>query len=146
MVRLAGELDVATAPRAARILRAALTLGDVVIVDLRDLVFIDVAGLHVLLDASARARTDGQRVVVVRGPAPVERVFALTRADQLIEFVDLGPFAPPLPPVAGVATFACSVEGVQARVEARLRTHLEVIAPRLEAVRPAAPGGAEAIA
>jgi len=95
-VRLVGELDVATAPRARRALGAALALDDdVVVVDLRGLVFIDVVGVRVILDVGSQSCADGRRVVVIRGPAPVDRAFALTGVDELIEFVDLRDSQPP---------------------------------------------------
>ena len=56
---MVGELDVATAGRARDAIRRAQDDAAEVICDLGDLSFIDVCGLHVLLDASAHARLHG---------------------------------------------------------------------------------------
>jgi anti-anti-sigma factor len=62
-----GELDVATVAE----LRAVLTAqrGRVVL-DLRDLRFIDVAGLRLLLEVDAAARRDGMSLSLVVGDPP----------------------------------------------------------------------------
>jgi hypothetical protein len=38
--------------------------------------------------ADERARDAGRRVVIVRGPEPVQRVFAITRLEERLEMVD----------------------------------------------------------
>ena len=55
---------------------------DLVVLDLRDLGFVDGAGVHVVLDAADRAQLIGQRVVVLCGPV-VERVLTLVGAAEL---------------------------------------------------------------
>jgi hypothetical protein len=67
-VRLAGELDIATTPRALREPRLQARL---VVLDLRELAFIDSGGEHAI-EASIRARQAGHRVLLLRGP-PVRR-------------------------------------------------------------------------
>ena len=138
-VRLAGELDLATAPHVAEELASALEASRCVVVDLRALRFIDVAGMRVLLVASASARKDGRRLVIVRGPAPVDKVFTLTGSAALVETVDLAPGAPPeraarsAAPVGGVHRLRRAAHGLhdaaERQIEARLRTHLDVILP-----------------
>lgn len=87
VVRLSGELDLATGPAATAEVRMALAESGDVVVDLRGLCFMDVTGMHVVLDVVADARRQGQRLVVVRPSADVEDLFALTGTDALLEFV-----------------------------------------------------------
>lgn len=56
--------------------------------DLRQLTFLDSAGLARLLAARRRARKAGRRLVLVRGPAAVQRVFALTAVGEHFEIVN----------------------------------------------------------
>ena len=54
----------------------------------RRLTFLDSTGLRCLVTADERAREAGRRVVIVRGPEPVQRVFAITRLEERLEMVD----------------------------------------------------------
>ena len=87
-LRLAGELDTATVPRVAHLLDAAEQFARLIVVDLRQLTFMDSSGIHLLLDADRRAWALGHRLIVVRGPAHVDRVFTLTGASETVEIVD----------------------------------------------------------
>ena len=51
----------------------------------------DSTGLRILLAADRRAREGGRRLVIVRGPEVVRRVFAVTRLDERLEVVDEPP-------------------------------------------------------
>jgi anti-sigma B factor antagonist len=89
-VRLAckGELDIATAPQVEEELeRLEADLPSVLILDLRELEFMDSTGLRTVLAADTRARQAGRRLVVVRGEA-VERIFSHTHVDQRLEIVE----------------------------------------------------------
>lgn len=88
-VRVAGELDVSTAPELAAALHGALTEARLVVLDLRELEFMDSAGVHVIVKASARAAGDGRRLTVLRGPGHVGAIFELTRTDSVVELADL---------------------------------------------------------
>ncbi|MGI9082213.1 MAG: STAS domain-containing protein, partial [Thermoleophilaceae bacterium] len=50
-VYVAGELDVATAPQLEQTLREAQSEARLVVLDLRELTFVDSAGVHVIVDA-----------------------------------------------------------------------------------------------
>lgn len=63
-----GELDIASSRDLAAVLVAQ---SGWVVVDLRELTFVDASGLRVLLDAEARSRQDGGQLRFV--PAPVVR-------------------------------------------------------------------------
>ena len=56
----------------------------------------DSCGVHVILDAAVRISADRRRLVLVRGPAHVDRVLELTSASQNLEIVDLDPVEPPV--------------------------------------------------
>jgi anti-anti-sigma factor len=88
-VRLRGELDVATAPLAEDGLKTAEASEPALLaLDLGALTFMDSTGLRLVMAADARAREAGRRLVVVRGPDAVQRVFQLTGVDERIELVD----------------------------------------------------------
>ncbi len=57
-----------------------------VVIDLRDLEFIDVAGLRLLLALNAGARRDGWRLSMIQGPPAVRRVFELTGTLHALPF------------------------------------------------------------
>src|SRR5919107_788099 len=61
-----GELDLATAPDLEQLVNQSLDAGRDVVVDLRDLEFMDSSGIRVLVAAHARAGRDGTRVFIVR--------------------------------------------------------------------------------
>ena len=95
-VRVTGELDLATAPILAQALSRAEERAQRVVLDLRELTFMDSSGVHVILEASLRANAAGRATVLVRGPAGVDRVLALTRASDSLQIVDLDPIEPPV--------------------------------------------------
>jgi anti-anti-sigma factor len=88
-VRVVGELDIATAPRLEQMLRSMELCARRIVLDLRELAFIDCCGVHVIVNASVRARQAGRRLVLVRGPSPVDRVFVLTGTAAALERIDL---------------------------------------------------------
>lgn len=94
-VHPSGELDLATAPLLDKTLREAQFDARVVVLDLRKLDFMDSAGVHVIVDAAERARREGRRLVVLRGPARVDRVFMLTGTADVVEISDHDPRQPP---------------------------------------------------
>lgn len=88
-VALAGELDLSTVAKVQEELRrveanAPATL----VVDLSKLTFLDSTGLRCIVTADERARAEGRRIVIVRGPDAVQRVFAITRLEERLEMVD----------------------------------------------------------
>jgi anti-sigma B factor antagonist len=80
---LVGELDLATAPRLAEALR---TLTTHVVVDLRQLTFIDSTGLQLLLRGNEAARRRELRFGLIAGPPAVQRIFELTGTHTVFEF------------------------------------------------------------
>jgi anti-anti-sigma factor len=91
-VQLAGELDMAGVDRFERALLGGETLdAGTLVLDLRELTFIDSSGLRALIMADQRVRADGGRLVVVRGPERVSRVLEMTGVARHIELVDEPP-------------------------------------------------------
>ena len=88
-VALRGELDLSSVNKVQDELRRVE--GDkpaIVLLDLSKLTFLDSTGLRCLVTADQRARDEGRRVVLVRGPDPVQRVFSITRLEERLEMVD----------------------------------------------------------
>jgi len=91
-----GELDLATAPQLARTLREARQEARLVVLDLRELTFVDSAGVHVILDAGIRCRRAGRRLIAVRAPSQVDAIFTLIGVTEDVEIFDLDPAQPPV--------------------------------------------------
>jgi anti-anti-sigma factor len=88
-VALMGELDLSTVAKVQEELRKVeADAPPTVVVDLSKLTFLDSTGLRCIVTADERARDEGRRVVIVRGPDPVQRVFAITRLEERLEMVD----------------------------------------------------------
>jgi len=89
VVALAGELDIAGVDRVTRdLLRAEATDVSEVVLDLSRLTFIDSSGVAVILAADARSRADGNRLRLIGGSAPVQRVFEVSGLLDRLPFID----------------------------------------------------------
>jgi anti-anti-sigma factor len=75
----------------ARQLRELQSGTHLVVLDLRELEFIDSAGVHAIVNASIRARKAGQRLVLVHGSPTVNRTFALAGISDEVEIGDVEP-------------------------------------------------------
>jgi anti-anti-sigma factor len=84
-VHLGGELDAATAPQLEHALDEPDLQARLVVLDLRELAFIDAAGVRTIVDASIRARQAGRRVVLLRGLPNIDRMFTLAGSSGDIE-------------------------------------------------------------
>jgi anti-sigma B factor antagonist len=88
-IALEGELDLAGAGRVERELqRAEATDVLAIVVDLSALTFMDSTGVRLLMNAQARSRADGGRLLLLRGPTAVQRVFELCGVQRLLPFAD----------------------------------------------------------
>ena len=86
---LVGELDLSTVAKVQEALRSIEASSPAtLVVDLSKLSFLDSTGLRCIVTADERARQEGRRIVIVRGPDAVQRVFAITRLDDRLEMVD----------------------------------------------------------
>lgn len=88
-VHVRGELDLSTLTLFRETLRDAQLNAHTVSIDLQGLEFIDCPGLGTIVDADARARRQGGRLILVRGSGQVDRVLALTGLLEEIETVGL---------------------------------------------------------
>ncbi len=88
LVSVAGELDLATAPE----LRAALDAAEAgaaraIALDLSEVTFVDSTGIAVLVEYTARSRSNGDRLRILSGPA-VDRVLDVSGTRRHLPMVD----------------------------------------------------------
>jgi anti-anti-sigma factor len=88
-VHVSGEIDIATIAQLREALRQAQFRAHLVVLDLRDLAFIDCSGVAAIVGATERARRVGRAVVILRGPPGVDRVFTLTATASKVAIVDV---------------------------------------------------------
>ncbi|MFE9580351.1 STAS domain-containing protein [Nocardia sp. NPDC006044] len=75
---LAGEVDFYTAGQfRSQLLGSMNTAGPLVVIDLSQVTFFGVAGLHVLIEARSRAEHTDRRIRLVTGPRCVDRLLAV---------------------------------------------------------------------
>jgi anti-sigma B factor antagonist len=82
VVRVQGEVDAATAPRVGETINRLLGRKERVVLDLRDVDFMDLHGLGVLLRATRRARSDGGSIAIARPSPTVRRLIELVHAEN----------------------------------------------------------------
>lgn len=88
-VDLVGELDLSSVAKVQDELRRIEQSGaGTLVLDLSKLTFLDSTGLRCIITADERAREAGRRMVVVRGPDAVQRVFSITRLEERLEMID----------------------------------------------------------
>jgi anti-sigma B factor antagonist len=89
VVTVSGELDLASSPAFEEELdRVISSEAPVVVIDLRELEFMDSTGLSVLIRAHQRAEERGQRFGLVRGSQQVQRLLSLTGVADRLTLVD----------------------------------------------------------
>ena len=84
-MQVAGELDIATTPALERTLGEPDSQTQLVVLDLRELEFVDGSGVQAILKASVDARPMGRRLLVLHDRPQVDRVFALTGCSGHVE-------------------------------------------------------------
>jgi len=85
---LSGEIDLSTVAEIESRLQQGLEADpELLVIDLREVTFLDSSGLRLLLRLDERQRGRQGRLVLVRGGRRVERVFELTGADEHLSFV-----------------------------------------------------------
>jgi stage II sporulation protein AA (anti-sigma F factor antagonist) len=87
VLSLIGELDLASAPALAEEL-AKLAGAESVIMDLRELEFIDSTGLSVLVKAHQDAQESGRQFGLVKGGPQVQRLLGLTGLAERLTVAD----------------------------------------------------------
>jgi anti-anti-sigma factor len=87
-----GELDIATTPELEQALSGATADGvPQIVLDLRELTFMDSTGLRALAQANARATELGVSLSLIRGPRQIERVLEISGLGALLPLVDAPP-------------------------------------------------------
>lgn len=87
-LQASGELDIAVAPALDLALQQALSAFPLVVLDLDELTFIDVAGVQTIVDASVRAACDGQRLLIASPPDHVQWLIEFSGCEDAIEALD----------------------------------------------------------
>jgi anti-sigma B factor antagonist len=87
VVAPAGEIDLATVDVLGAEIDGAVETTDTLVLDLRDVTFIDSAGLRLVLETSRAF----DRFSVVRGPREVQRVFDLVGLESRLTMLDEPP-------------------------------------------------------
>ena len=105
---LSGELDAWAAPSFDLELRLLEATADaeLIVVDLRGLTFMDCRGMSVLVACSLRLAETGRRLIAIRGPRAIDRVFTLTGNTRAIDTFDLEPPEPAVGVLLKMATRA----------------------------------------
>jgi anti-anti-sigma factor len=92
VISLHGEFDITAAPKVdaelARLLNEGEEAGRALIVDLRDLRFMDSSGIQTLVIAHRECAKNGRTLVLVRGGSAVMRVLALCGLDTRVRIAD----------------------------------------------------------
>ena len=89
VIAVSGELDLASSPALQEELdRVASAGAQLLIIDLRQLDFMDSTGLSVLVRAHQRAEEQGRRLAMVRGAQQVQRLLSLTGVADRLTLVD----------------------------------------------------------
>jgi anti-anti-sigma factor len=83
-----GEIDLATVDLVRDAVERDHQQGEDVVLDLREVGFMDTSGLRYVLELVERASRDGFDVRLVRGPRPVQRVFEVAGLEPRLPFVD----------------------------------------------------------
>jgi anti-anti-sigma factor len=88
IVAPAGELDISTAPQVRAALAGLEPRPPTLIIDFRELTFLDTSGLQLVLEERQRAAEQNRRLFLVRGTPELQRLFELAGLDGILPFVD----------------------------------------------------------
>jgi anti-sigma B factor antagonist len=89
VISVSGELDLASSPALEEELeRVSESDSEVVIVDLRELEFMDSTGLSILVRAHQKAEQQGRRLGLVNGSQQVQRLLTLTGVAERLTLAD----------------------------------------------------------
>jgi anti-anti-sigma factor len=88
IVTVRGDVDLATVGALRNELTGALARADTVVLDLREVSFMDTQGLAAVIEAEHASSQSGTRFVVVRAPATVHRLFDMIGLSDRLTVVD----------------------------------------------------------
>jgi anti-sigma B factor antagonist len=84
-----GELDLASSPALEEQLEQLwASETKLLVLDLRELEFMDSTGLSIIVNAHQRLAEDGRELTLVRGPQQVQRLLDLTGVAERLRLVD----------------------------------------------------------
>jgi anti-anti-sigma factor len=83
-----GEIDLATVDLVRGAVESTWQHGDELVIDLREVGFMDTSGLRYTLELHDRSQHEGWQLRIVRGPVPVRRVFDVAGLEPRLPFVD----------------------------------------------------------
>jgi anti-anti-sigma factor len=84
-----GELDIATTPQLERaVAEATADAVAELVLDLRQLTFMDSTGLRALAQANVKAEAAGTSLAIWRGPRQIERVLEISGLGTLLPLAD----------------------------------------------------------
>ena len=89
MITVSGELDLSSSAALEEELeRVAASGAERIVIDLRELEFMDSTGLSTLVKAHQRAEETGKEFGLVRGPQQVQRLLSLTGVEERLRLGD----------------------------------------------------------
>jgi anti-anti-sigma factor len=89
VVVASGEIDLSSSPELRAALRDPSARADTVVLDLRDVTFMDSSGLGVIVGQHKRAREEGFRFgVAIDGAPGVERILELSGLTTVLSLID----------------------------------------------------------
>jgi anti-anti-sigma factor len=92
LVTVEGELDIATLPEFEQAITRMRAQGlERLVIDLRELTFLDSMSIELLLRLHGELTATGAELVVVRGPRAVNRIFDLMELERVLTLVDEPP-------------------------------------------------------
>lgn len=89
IVAVTGELDLASSPKLEqRLDEVWASDAELLVIDLRELEFMDSTGLSIIVGAQQRLGDSGRKLSVVKGPPQVQRLLDLTGVSERLQLVD----------------------------------------------------------
>lgn len=88
VVAVEGDVDLATADAVRAALQTASERSDRVVLDLREVAFMDTQGLAVVIEAQRAASDGGRQFAVTRAPDKVHRLFDMIGLTPRLTIVD----------------------------------------------------------
>jgi anti-sigma B factor antagonist len=86
-----GEIDISCAGRLEAQLRGLLGCTRRLVLDLGDVHFMDCSGLHCVLSVHHASHAAGVEFVIVPGPPQVQRIFDMTKTNEILRFTPSAP-------------------------------------------------------
>jgi anti-anti-sigma factor len=84
-----GALDLATTRQLSAAVQATLAQSPLIVaIDLRGVTFLDAGAIGSLIEIGQRGSAEGRRMLLVRGPAPVDRLISDRGLDAHFDVVD----------------------------------------------------------